>query len=166
MQEFNLPLYALRQFEDIVTEGEYTVVVSRFDKYILDSPSLEGDFRMRRLRLAVTPKGNLPYKLYPLKAQLTMLSHFARSKSKVFIDSNGNIFRRKKSRFFNIEVRRVVSGARLYNGKFQCFAKGVSTAITLDHIPKWVSLIRYKNSYILFDVHEEMPTSPRMRVKI
>ncbi|AFQ22276.1 hypothetical protein My1_117 [Pectobacterium phage My1] len=161
-----LPIYALRQYEEMVKEGDYLVVVSRFDKYILDNPSLEGNFRQRRLKLAITPKGELPYKLYKLKKEFSTLSQIVLSKSKVFIDSSGKVFNRLKAKYYQIEVKRVLSGSRLFNGKYQCFVRGINTPFILHHIPKWVSVIKYKNSFVLFDVHEERPESPRLRIKI
>ncbi|ATS94081.1 hypothetical protein P13BB106kb_p097 [Pectobacterium phage DU_PP_V] len=161
-----LPVYAIRSYEEIVKEGDYVIIVSKFNKYILDKPKLGGSFRQRRLELAITPTSELPYKLYPLKRMLTKLSQLVKSKSKVFVNSDGRILKRKKEKMYPIEVRKIVSGSRLFNGKFQCFAKGINSPFILDHIPKYVSVIKFNNSYLIYEVHEEIPEAPRVRVKI
>lgn len=165
MLNFSLPVYALRAYDVLFTEGEYIVIQTRFTRYVLDCPSLPGTFSQRRLFLYGN-REKLPYKLYPLKKQYKYLSQIINSGLKQFIDSTGKIVTWVPSKFYNIITERVRGSARIYNGKYQCFVKGVPYPIVLHEPVNYISYALVNGAPVVFDVHDEEPETPRLRVKI
>lgn len=115
MLDFKLPVYALRAFVSIEQEGDYSVITTRYNKYVLDNRKLPGTFSQRRLILFEKRK-ELPYKLYPIRGRISMLSQLVGSKRSQFIDSDGNLINWKKTTFYDVVTSKVLHSARIYNG--------------------------------------------------
>lgn len=158
-----LPIYEVRPYFKKLVEGEFVVLQTNYNKYVLDMPSLEGDYWARRLALSCM---DLPYKLYPLYKRISTLNQLAKSKSKLFIDSQGKLFRHTKTKFHNIEVHKVIACHQIYNGKWQNYCRGVPHPFITDTPASYLSLIKMGNSHLLFDIHETEPPERRYRVKL
>lgn len=165
MFEFQLPVYIMRGYDRVFTEGDLSIVETPFDRYVLDNPSLPGNYAQRRLFLFADSK-NLPYKLYPLRKQIKYLSQMVASGKSNFIDSTGKLFKWKKSKFYKIETARVLTCNRIFNGKYQIYVKNVPFPFILPEPANYISYILVSGSPVVYGVYEEEPESPRLRVKI
>ncbi len=161
---FELPVYEVRAYISRMEEGKYIVLQTRFSKYVLDCPTLVGDYADRRLQLLSDQAK--PYKLYPLKNRISTLSQLINSKHSRFITESGQLIQYKKNKYYNIICKSVVSCTQIYNGKYQCYLSGINTPFITKNPYKYLSVIELKNSYILFDVHNEKPDKIRYRIKI
>lgn len=155
----------MRAYESVSTEGDYLVITTAFNRYVLDKPSLPGNYAQRRLFL-YTDKDNLPYKLYPLKKQIRFLSQMVASGKSHFIDNTGKLFKWKKSTFFKIIVAKVLTCNQIYNGKFQVYVKNVPHPFILQQAANYIAYILVKGSPVIYGVYDEEPETPRLRVKI
>lgn len=165
MLDFKLPVYILRAYEEIKTEGDFTIVCTAFTRYVLDNKKLSGTFSQRRLQL-VGMKDKLPYKLYPIRGAITMLSQLVASNKKHFVDSEGNIIKWNKTTFYRVVTEKVISSTQIFNGKYQCYTQNVHHPFILAYPPKYISYILVSSSPVIYAVHQEEPESPRHRVKL
>ena len=164
-RDIKWPLYEVRGYLKIETQGTLKILHTVFNSYLLDDTSLEGSYSVRRIRLAGLGK-NIEYKLYPLNKQFTKLSQVIANKSKVFIDSDANIFKWRKEKMYPIKLCRVLHSNQIYNGKYHLYVKDVNYPIISDSPANYVSLVDMGTSFQLFDVHDARPEKPRTRVKI
>lgn len=165
MLDFKLPVYALRAFVSIEQEGDYSVITTRYNKYVLDNRKLPGTFSQRRFILFEKRK-ELPYKLYPIRGRISMLSQLVGSKRSQFIDSDGNLINWKKTTFYDVVTSKVLHSARIYNGKYQCYVAKVPYPFVLSYVPAYISYILVNNSPVIYQVHQEEPEIPRLRIKL
>lgn len=165
MFDFQLPVYVMRAYEKISTEGDFTVITTAFDRYVLDKPSLPGNYAQRRLFL-FAESSKLPYKLYPLRRQIRYLSQMVGSGKSDFIDSTGRVFKWRKSKFYQIETARVLVCNQIFNGKFQAYVKNVPYPFVLSEPAEYISYMLVNGSPVVYGVYDEEPETPRLRVKI
>lgn len=158
------PLYLVRGFNRKFEENGYTCLETYYDRYVLDNTSLEGDYASRRIRLLAD--NNKPYKLYKLKYSINTLSQAINSRNKTFIDEDGQLFTLKKTKFNRVIYKKVVSSVRIFNGKFQCYVTGIPTPFITKEPYNILALVHYNNSFVLFDVLNEMPTQIKHRIKL
>lgn len=161
----DLPLYEVRSFFRKSKEGRYTVIQTHYTKYVLDDDTLPGTYWERRLYLRCHEE-QLPYKLYPLKRQISTLSQLARTKANMFVDKTGKLIKHVKEKFYNIDVYRVLQSVQIYNGKWQNYVRGISFPFLTDSPAQYLSIIKAKGSYWLFDIHYDKPEVRRYRVKL
>lgn len=155
----------MRAHDGISTEGDFTVITTRYNRYVLDQKSLPGNYAQRRLILFSNRK-NLPYKLYPLKKRVEFLSQLVGSGKKEFIDSNGKIVRWKPQTMYKIVTSRVASCTRIFNGKYQCYVKKVPYPFILSQPANYISYILFMGIPVIFGAYEEEPVPPRLRAKL
>lgn len=160
----NLPLYIVRGFTRKFEENGYICLETYYNRYVLDRPSLPGDYASRRILLLADTKK--PYNLYKIKYACNTLSQVLNAKNKEFIDTNGTLIRFHKTKFFKITYHKVVSCVKIFNGKYQCYVSGVNSPFITKEPYNYISLVNYRNSFILFDVHNEMPEKLRHRIKL
>lgn len=165
MLDFNLPVYVMRGYDEISTEGEFTVITTRYDRYILDQKNLPGNYAQRRLSL-FSRRSKLPYKIYPLKKRVEYLSQLVGSGKKVFIDSNGRLIKWKPQTMYKIVTSKVLTCTRIFNGKYQCYLRGVPYPFVLSKPANYISYILFKGVPVIFGVYDEEPQPPRLRVKL
>lgn len=158
------PLYVVRGFNRKFEENGYTCLETYYDRYVLDKPSLPGDYSSRRIQLLADE--TKPYKLYKIKYACNTLSQIVNCKSKEFIDLEGNLVKFKKTKFYNIIYKKVISCIQIYNGKYQCYVHGVNSPFITKAPYNYLSLVEYNRSFVLFDVHDEMPEVIRHRIKL
>lgn len=158
------PLYIVRGFNRKFEENGYICLETYYDRYVLDKPSLSGDYVLRRMQLLADD--NKPYKLYKLRYSVNTLSQAIHARTKDFIDEEGNLFTLKKTKFSRIIYKKVVSCVRIFNGKYQCYVSGVNTPFITKEPYNYLALVHYNNSFVLFDVHDEMPEHIKHRIKL
>lgn len=160
MLKAKFPLYALRQFDEITTEGVYVLVHTHFNTYILDIPSLEGNYANRRLKMTSM---ELPYKVYPIKEQFNMLSQLANSKRRVFIDSEGKIHKYKPQKFYKVQYVKVLCASKTWNGYYLITTKLPVNFVT-DIVPKYIGYIQIGAAFYLYDYSNEPKQPTRKKV--
>lgn len=161
---FQLPVYEVRAFLSIEKENGKTFIQTIYKKYILDDRNYPGDYGDRRIQLFMDKDKPLP--LYPLRKRISTIPQLLNSKATHFITEQGELVTYKKSRYYNIVCKRVMSCTRIYNGKYHCYVAGVAHPFITSQPYEFLSLIEFKNSLMLFDVHLEQPEKIRYRVKI
>ncbi|QFR57714.1 hypothetical protein CPT_Slocum_157 [Serratia phage Slocum] len=163
MLNFKLPVYAVRAYEELFDEGDFLIVQTQKARWVLDCPSLEGTYYERRLMMLGM---DLPYKLYPLKKRISTISQLIHSQSRLLIDEQGRLLKWKKEKMYSIEVKKILSRYRTQKGTWVCYAQGFQSPFELSGYYEYVSIINVAGSPIVFDVHESMPETPRLRVKL
>ena len=155
----------MRAHDGISTEGDFTVITTRFNRYVLDNSSLPGDYARRRLTL-FGMRDKLPYKLYPLKKRVEFLSQLVGSGKKEFIDADGRIVKWKPSTMYKIITARVMACTRIFNGKYQCYVQKVPYPFLLPKPANFISYMLVNGVPVIFGAYEEEPSPPRLRVKL
>lgn len=163
MLNFDLPVYVIRAYVSIFMEGNFKVIQTHFTRWVLDCPDLEGDYFKRRVAMVGM---ELPYKLYPLKKQISTLAQLVHTNPKLVIDREGKMHKWVKTKMYKIQVKPVVSVHKSVKGTWICYIQGYHTPIVVTKPPKYISIIDMMGSPILFDTHEGLPESPRLRVKL
>lgn len=114
------PLYSLGSYEEIFESAPYRLIRTRYKTYVLDILDSPLSFQERRLRLLTADPG---YPVFRLKKRFTSLAQVLHSKHRVFIDSNGKVFKLKRSKNHRVSLHRVLHYERTYNGKFLLITK-------------------------------------------
>lgn len=146
-------------------EGDFLVIETVYDRYVLDKPSLQGEYAQRRVALFGI-RGKLPYKLYPLRQRIEFLSQLVAAKKKKLIDATGRIVQWKPQKLYNITTSKVLSRAQIFNGKYQHFVRGVPYPFVLKTPVNYISYVLFRGVPVVFGAYEEEPMFPRLRVKI
>lgn len=154
----------VRGFSRKFEERGYICLETYFDRYVLDNPKLTGDYASRRLQLLEDT--SKPYRIYRLKYSVSNLSQVMQTRDKMFITEEGKLITIQKEKFNKIVYKRVVSSIRIFNGKYQCYVPGVNTPFITTKPYNYLALVHYKNSYVLFDVLDEMPEKIKHRIKL
>lgn len=165
MLDFKLPAYILRDYERIFKEGDFLIIETYYNRYVLDKPSLPGEYAQRRIAL-IGMKQDLPYKLYPLSKRIEFLSQLVASKKKQLIDSTGRIVNWKPKKMYKITTAKVLSCTQIFNGKYQHFLRGVPYPFILRNPVNYISYVLFRGVPVIFGAYEEEPMPPRLRVKI
>lgn len=162
-----LPLYPIREYESISVEGKYKVIQTSRTRWVLDCPSLEGNYLERRMTmLSMT----LPYKMYPLYKGYNTISDVLvnRSKSKKYIDIEGKLHSWKPTAFYKTKSYKLTAKWIPRTKPVLCFALEPSCEIYSINIPNFVAnyarVVELGNRRILFDVTEER--MPDTRIKL
>lgn len=158
-----MPVYPVRSYFNIGMEGDFKVIQTYKSKWVLDNPTLSGNYANRRVQMLSM---KLPYKLYPLVKRITTLSQLVGSKAKLIIDSEGKLINWVKTTFYRVEVCKVLSISRTTTGKFLCYIQGFEASLLMESYSPYVSVINVEGSPVLFDIHETRPENPRTRVKL
>lgn len=149
----------MRTYTRKYEEPPYTMIESRFHRYVLDMPDLRGSYFERRLKLSDMDTG---FRLYPLKERYTTLAQILRSKRKEFIDSDGKLWVLKKTQMYKCKTYAVLHSSVAWNGKTLLYTKAGNYLV--DRRYNYVTLIETEKGNILFDLSDE--PSNRVRVKI
>lgn len=114
-----LPVWAIRPYTRIWVEGDYKIIQTHKTRYVLDVPSLEGNYWERRLKALDL---DLPYKLYPIKKRFEFVEQLLYHSNKMFIDSEGKLITYKPSRSVKIHISKVTHIWEARNGElmFRC----------------------------------------------
>lgn len=158
-----MPVYIVRAYFAIMTEGDFKVVQTYKSKWVLDNPTLQGNYASRRVQMLSM---KLPYKLYPLTKRITTISQLVACKAKLIIDAEGKLINWVKSTFYKIEICKVLSVSRTSTGKYLCYIQGYDASLLLDTYSQYVSVINVEGSPVLFDTHETRPDKSRIRIKL
>ena len=154
----NFPLYALREYISIWTEGEYSILCSARNRFVIDyaTPDPETTYGQRRVALLAE---SLPYSLYPLKVRITSMSGIINNKYRQFIDSTGVIVTWKISKFYKIKCYPITHreitkmGSMLF--KVQGFTK-MFKAERNDY--PYVRIVCFKGVNLIYDfIDEKVP---------
>lgn len=160
MLKAKFPLYAMRDFSEIITEGVYVLVHTHFGIYVLDIPSIEGNYAERRLAMLAM---KLPHKLYPLKERFSTLSQLSNSKRRFFIDSEGTIRKYKPTKFYKVQYVKVLGASRTWNGLYHLMTK-LPVAFVTDIVPKYVGYIQVGAAFYLYDLENELKLPTRKKL--
>jgi hypothetical protein len=148
---FNFPLYALRQYKSISVEGEYLVILTHKNKYVLDlvdkDELLYSDRRIELLRR------KLPYPLYPLKVRVTSLSSLVNGKYRVFLDKFGDLKIWKPKKFYKVECVLIENSWVSEEGNLIIKPKGYPNIfkVGMEHSgSKYVQVVKMSERVCLF----------------
>ena len=112
---YNFPLYVLRKYTSITREGNFLVIQTKRNKYVLDLlGTSEPSYAKRRLTLLTM---TLPYLIYPFNIIVDSLGGLLSLKSSImFMDSTGKLLKWTKKENKKIVCRRVVKYWEVPNG--------------------------------------------------
>jgi hypothetical protein len=154
------PLYALRKYDNIYTEDQYTLITTYYATYILDMPSLDGNYYARRLALMCM---ELPYKLYALKERFTTIPQLINTTRTMLIDSDGRVFKYKKSRWLKVEYTKVLSNDQTHKGKYRISTK-LSDCFISDTPAAYIGYIIDGHSILLYEICTELKKTRRVKI--
>ena len=160
----NFPYYSLRQYDRIFNEGEYKLITTYWNTYILDYANKEEDslYAERRLRLISTP--NLSHKIYKLKQRCTNIAQMLVDPNKVFIDAYGNIKKIRKPNRYRLTCCQVLSiieiSYRRYGISFML--DGVVEYFVHHEPSNYVQVLVLKTGWLYYaSVEEKLPDTTR-----
>lgn len=140
----NLPLFPMRQYDNIEQIGTKRFIYTYYTKYILDDYQLEGDYVERRLQLQVSQPKDC--KLYPLHKICNTMQELLNSKATIFINTEGKILRWKKQNYYEIRSLKVIHQNVLDSNKVELFYKlpegGIERTVTSKQY-KFVYAIKF-----------------------
>lgn len=144
------PLYGIGNYKTLEEIDNVLRIVTDYGaEYVIDNKNLYGDtLGTRRLRVK-------DEKLYKLKGIYYTMFDVFNSKKKMFIDSNGILFKlEKKTKRDLIYVE--VEDVRVYKNKLLCKCKEISKIIEIPFIPKimprYLGLLRIPGDYLLYEL--------------
>jgi hypothetical protein len=152
--DLTYPLYIVRQWNDIDTEGKYRVISTYRAKYVLDCPELEGDYWARRMKLLSM---ELPYRLYPLNVRITGIRSLLQQvvkKRRFFIDGEGKVHNYKPQRFYPLVYERITSRWATTTGTYAFKCRGSSTTFINDenHNYSHLGYIEVEGRQVLYEL--------------
>ena len=160
----NFPYYSLRSYDKIFNEGEYKLITTYWNTYIIDYANKEDEslYAERRLRLLSTP--NLPHKLYRLESRCSNVAMMLMSKNTVFIDALGNIKKIKKPNRYRLTCCPVLSiieiSYRRYGISFML--DGVVEYFVHHEPSNYVQVLVLKTGWLYYaSVEEKLPDTTR-----
>ena len=157
----NFPLYVVRKYTSLTTEGAYTIIQTARNKYILDADIPNTTYVERRLALLADE--DRPYDLYHLNKRAISIAQILRSGSRQFIDSTGSLVMWKPSEFYKVECRKIESRWVSNTGKL--LARAGKDTFVIPNVPcKYVQIVNLNNAAILYDVCEEYQKTTRKKV--
>ncbi|AUG85061.1 hypothetical protein FDJ19_gp054 [Vibrio phage Ceto] len=155
------PLYALRAYEDIKEFEEFILISSKYREYILDCPSLEGDYASRRTQLLGMK--DLEFKVYPLRERFTSISQLVNSKRRWFIDAEGTIVRYKPSKFYHIKYAKVLRADRTWNGYYRLMTN-LPVAFVTEQVAEYVGYIQVGSAFYLYELSHRRKATTRKKL--
>lgn len=160
------PLYALRSYYSIEIEGDYKVISTFKNRYILDdaNPMYGTTYEQRRLRLL---SENTPYKLYPLNIRMETLSHILTLRPRKMIDAVGSVVSLPKdAKFHKVISEFIESKYQTPSGNIVFNVRGCPQPFTVRNFlgARYARYIKIGRLYILFDISEDK--LPDTRVKL
>lgn len=149
------PLYGMRQYHTIWIEGEYKIISTHKNRYVLDlADTRDTTYSFRRLELL---RRELPYKIYPITEIIRDARELALTKTLQFYTDNGKLLRYKKKRFVPRETRPILDYWLTDEGRTMLQIQGVPTALQILNYngERYAEVLRDGKSFILMGVSNE-----------
>ena len=139
----NFPLYEMRHFYRIFDEGEYKLVQTNKNVYILDLVDNGTIPELSDRRLEILIRG-ADKPLYPLKNRIETYSALMKSKKRVFIDKYGKIVRWTPEKFYPVKTVLIEEKWQTSDGSWRIKPKGYSNNFKVsDGNFKYVRVVEY-----------------------
>lgn len=167
MEQLNLfdikfPVYSLpKSYEKLWTKYNVTYLETIHDTYVLDNKNMPGDTLGKR-RAHINNS-----KLYNPRHVYQNISQFLHSKTNVFIDTLGRVFKYKKTNMVPLKYHKIKDIHRLESGECELeldvnFPIKVTCRVAYSII--CVGLLHTKWGYILYSLEEEMQNDTRRKI--
>lgn len=160
----HFPYYSLRSYDRIFNEGEYKLITTYWNTYVLDYANKEEDslYAERRLRLISNP--NLPHRIYKLKQRCTNVAQMLVDSNRVFIDAYGNIKKIKKLKRYRLTCCKVLNiielGYKTFGISF--LLDGVVEYFVHHEPSNYVQVLVLKTGWLYYaSVEEKLPDTTR-----
>jgi hypothetical protein len=154
------PLYELRAYNSIIDEGFFRVIQTQKTRYVLDF--LNSDLSSYAERRVALLRHSLPYKLYPLSRRIENFSNLITSKSRNFIDAEGNLVSWKPKKFREVLCLPIETRFTNNSGNVVVRPKGISESFTISKKvgARYAQVVKVGKRYYLFDMqYERVPTT-------
>jgi hypothetical protein len=159
----SFPMYALRPFQELMHEGDYTILQTAKTRYVLDIDVPDTTYAERRLMLLADPLK--PYNLYPLNQRVETINQILLTKRKKFIDSTGKILSWKPTVFYPVVCLPIKSRWTTATGKGVIEVKGLATKfIVSNNNFKYAQVIQAGRKNILYDLCDEYRKQTRKKL--
>lgn len=156
----------MRGYTSIFVEGNYKIIETAKNRYILDLVKSSGDYATRRISILKDTKA--PYTIYPLRVRITSLSQLIASKKRTFIDATGKIVVWKPSTFYTLECFRVSSVWETDTGKLVLSVPKISSKFVIEdwkgEHPSYVQVVKMGKGYVLYSPCREYLKTTRKKV--
>jgi len=160
----NFPFYVIRPYLRIFEEGNYKIIETHKNRYVLDYVASKiGSYPMRRV--ALLSETDKPYGLYRIKYIITSMSQIISSKYKLFLDAAGTLIRWNPKEFAEVSCHRITSRWQTQAGHYAIKLDKVPTTFTVtDANYNYAQVVRIGRTYILYDLCNEMRKSTRKKI--
>lgn len=139
MLGIKFPVYPLRSYIKRITEDKITYIETIYDTYVLDNKNLFGaNLAERRLKSSSN--------LYPLNKQIHTYEELIKCKAKEYVDSEGIIFRYKKTKKVEVKCYEVLDIVPTLTNNFIIYTKEVKPII---YYCRDLSYSLYTTKYVL-----------------
>lgn len=161
------PLYPIRSYERIFTEGPYKCIETARNRYVLDNPELkESCYTKRRLRLL--DDKDKPYQLYPINFKIDSLIQLVGLKARIFYTNEGKLTKWKKEKYFKVNTYLVMAFWVSETDKKMVKVHGISYPIQVDNSyvgQKYVKLVELGKQRLFYGCTNNK-VEPPYRIKI
>lgn len=158
LNEIRWPLYHIRVHDKLEVKNNITTILAYGKHFTVDNKNLKGNTLGKR-RIILKDTFLYDTEIYPLKKVFYTLYDVLRHKhkSRVYIDSNGEIFRYKKNTRCGLLYRKIekieVQGNHLF-----CYIENIFKPIVVPfipkHMPKYLGLLVVYGDYILYELSD------------
>lgn len=159
------PLYQIRGYQSLFTQGDYVCIQTAKNRWVLDYKHKTDTYSNRRVALLKDPFR--PYKLYPLNKRVDNVIQIHRSKSKMFIDEEGQLHSYKPTTFYTIHKAPILARWYTIRGNVAYVCAGTSRTFIyppVDIYPNYVEYVVIDRKVLLYDLVEE--PSDKSRIKL
>lgn len=158
----NFPLYPVRHYQEVFSEGIYKVIQTNISRYVLDL-NITGNYVDKRLAILADP--HKPYPIYPLRNGIANLEDLASSDKRIFIDSEGRVVKWKPTKFYDVVCLRVTNSFTNSKGKTVLEVDSIHTKfIVSTPATKFVQVIKFGNRYILYSTCNDKRQKSRKKL--
>ena len=161
--QITFPVYRLRQYHEIKTDGKVIYINTYKGSYILDNKNIEGKFVQRRRKITSR-------KVYPLYNPIMThrLLILDKNPNKSYIDSTGALFAYKKTKFvplcwYWIKDKKYIGNKIIITAEdIPCKFEVSSTHRNVQ--AKYIGLLHMEGGYILYNLLKEKRKNSRLKI--
>lgn len=163
--DINFPIYSItKSYKKIWTDMNVTYIQTESGTYVLDNKNIDGEtVGKRRLRIK-----NKIYPLYKPRKVVYNISQLINGKESIFMDTDGTVFKYKKTEMVPLVYHKVDSIVEANDG--ECILDipkinySYKTICRKAYAIKYIGLLHTKYGYIPYEFCEEAKGNTRRKI--
>lgn len=159
------PLWAMREYYEITTEGSIKYIYTYRNRYVLDDTSLEGDYTARRMQIKL--RGDTLYPLkYKFDTPIQIYLYRKRFNKTKYIDSTGKVFTYVPQTMVEVECKPCKCYISPDNKYYIAVVKGEPYHFNVTEPVAYLALVTWLGTRLVLETFSEKPKLLKYRRKI